>query len=216
MKMNTRIIGLSIIIAVIATIIILVVGSKKDEKNQTAASKSSIVTTYRSTIKNNPYSQHVSSGKKLSGTPYHNLAEIEKANKDGKVKRVKNSRGIIIDDLTHSKPYLQKDAALLLEEIGKEFYKKSGGSSIVVTSLTRPIEKQRELVKTNPVASPNTSSHSYGVSFDIAYTKFNRNRKYNHDNHRVIEEILKKYQAEKRVLIIREKQSACYHVTVHR
>lgn len=216
MKMKTRIIGFSIIIAVIATILILVVGSKKDEKNQTAASKRNIVTTYRSTIKNNPYSQHVSSGKKLSGTPYHNLAEIEKANKDGKVKRVKNSRGIIIDDLTHSKPYLQKDAALLLEEIGKEFYKKSGGSSIVVTSLTRPIEKQRELVKTNPVASPNTSSHSYGVSFDIAYTKFNRNRKYNHDDHRVIEEILKKYQAEKRVLIIREKQSACYHVTVHR
>jgi hypothetical protein len=215
MKKSNRIKLIIIFIGLVSVILLIfTIPSKELETN--VSSNRKIVTTYRSTIKNNPYSLHVAAGKKLSGKPFKNINEIEKAYKEGKMKKVTNSKGVIIDDLTHSKPYLQKEAAALLEELGREFYKANSGNRIVITSLTRPIEKQRELVKTNPVASPNTSSHSYGVSFDIAYTKFNRNRKYHHDSHKAIEEILKKYQAEKKILVIREKQSACYHVTVRR
>ncbi|PKP39139.1 MAG: hypothetical protein CVT98_03100 [Bacteroidetes bacterium HGW-Bacteroidetes-15] len=202
------------IIFLLALFAVVFSSNPKNKGIENKNSKSNIVTTYRSIIKNNPYSQHVAQGKKLVGKPFESVETLLKAQSEGKVKRVKNSRGVIIDKLTHSKPYLHVDAESLLVEIGKEFYKKSSGSRIVITSLTRPIEKQRELTKSNLNASPNTSSHSYGVSFDIAYTRFNKNRKYSHNDHKVIEEILIKLQAENRILVIREKQSACYHVTV--
>ena len=175
-----------------------------------------IVTTYKSTIKNNPYSLHVSTGKTLTGKPYRNTEDIEQAYRKKKLVKVENGTGYIVSNLTHSKPFLQKDAADVLSAIGKEFSKASNGDRFIVNSLTRPIQDQKVLTKTNPVASPNTSSHSYGVSFDIAYTKFNSNKKYSHDAHKAIEEVLKKFQKEKRIYVIREKQSACYHVTVRK
>lgn len=188
---------------------------KGKEKPSVETPKSgNVVTTYRSTIKNNPYSLHVAVGKKLTGQPFKNKEEIEAAHRKGMLSRVKDSKGVIIDDLTHSKPYLHKEAANILREIGIEFRKKSPKNSFVVTSLTRPTERQRDLTKTNPNASPNISSHSYGVSFDIAYTKFNKDRKYNHDAHKAVEEVLKKFQADGKIYVIREKNSACYHITV--
>lgn len=205
-----------IALAIISCAIFLHSCNTKEKESEVLRKDRNVVTTYRSTIKNNPYSLHVATGKALTGKPYENKDAIESAFKKGKLAQVKNTKGIIIDDLTHSKPFLQADAKNLLVEIGKEFHKRSSGKRFVVTSLTRPIEKQRELSKSNRNASPNISSHSYGVSFDIAYTKFNKDRKYNHDAHRIIEEILKEYQANKRVYIIREKQSACYHVTVRK
>lgn len=173
-----------------------------------------VVTTYRSVIKNNPYSLHVNQGKKMVGKPFESEASLESALKEGKVKRVRRSTGVIIDELTHSYPFLVPEAHSLLKEIGNEFSKRSSRQRIIITSLTRPIENQKDLTRSNRNASPNTSSHSYGVSFDIAYTRFNRDRKYNHDAHKTIEEILIKLQSEGRILVIREKQSACYHVTV--
>jgi hypothetical protein len=185
------------------------------KSSETAKSRIA-VTTYRSTIKNNPYSRHIEVGKALSGKPFEKASELELAYKKREIVKVGNSRGVIIDKLTHSKPFLNKHAALLLEEIGREFYKQTGGESIVITSLTRPIENQSQLVRSNINASPNISSHSYGVSFDIAYTRFNKDMQYSHNSHKTIEEILTKMQSEKKILVIREKQSACYHITVNR
>lgn len=182
-------------------------------ENPKEETRKGVVTTYRSTIKNNPYRQHVALGEAQTINPFESREEVEKAFREGLLVRVKNSRGVIIDDLTHSKPYLHKTSAEILKEIGRNFHKNTSGGRFIVTSLTRPIEKQRELTRKNINASPNISSHSYGVSFDIAYTRFNRDGKYNHDAHRAIEEILKKYQADGRILVIRETQSACYHVT---
>jgi hypothetical protein len=204
------------LIAVVAIAVLFISSFSKVEKPKELVKASNVVTTYRSTIKNNAYSLHIAVGKNLIGKPFANIIEIEEAYKKRLIEKVRNSRGVIIDNLTHSKPFLHREALLLLNEIGREFYKESSGSRIIITSLTRPIENQRELTRTNINASPNISSHSYGVSFDIAYTRFNRNKQYNHDDHRVIETILKRMQAEKKLLVIREKQSACYHITVNK
>ncbi len=170
--------------------------------------------TYKSVIKNNPYRLHIAEGKKRVSTPYKNSSELRKASHKSKVKRISNSTGFIVDDLSHSEPYLHPDAAKILFEIGKRFAEKSDGHKFIITSLTRTIENQTKLTKSNINASPNTSSHSYAVSFDLAYSKFNRNREYNHNAHKALEETLIKLQKEKRIYVLREKQSACYHVTV--
>lgn len=187
--------------------------NEKVEDTPKVENRKGVVTTYRSTIKNNPYREHIAVGKALTLNPLDNREQVERAYREKLLVKVKNSRGVIIDELTHSKPYLHKASAEILKEIGREFYKETSGGRIIITSLTRPIERQRELVRTNINASPNVSSHSYGVSFDIAYTRFNRDGKYNHDAHRAIETILKRFQAEGKILVIRETQSACYHVT---
>lgn len=181
-----------------------------------AKKKSDKTITFGSKIRGNGYSLHVASGKEKFGKPFKNKQELIKARKEGKLKEISNSKGIIVSDLTHSEPYLHSDAALVLQEIGAEFYKRSDGNRFIVNSLTRTVEGQKELTKTNPVASPNTSSHSYAVSFDIAYSKFNRNNTYDHNCHKVLEEVLKDFQAKKKIYIIREKQSACYHVTARK
>jgi hypothetical protein len=178
--------------------------------------KSDKTITFGSKIRGNGYSLHVAAGKEKSGKPYKNKEALIKARKEGKVKEISNSKGIIVSNLTHSEPYLHTDAALILKEIGAAFYKKSDGNRFIVNSLTRTIEGQKKLTKINPVASPNTSSHSYAVSFDIAYSKFNRNNQYDHNCHKVLEEVLKDFQAKKKIYIIREKQSACYHVTARK
>lgn len=194
----------------------LVYSVSPENYNEIVGKDKSVVTTYRSVIKNNPYSLHVKEGKELVGKPFENERSLQNALKEGKVKRVRRSIGVIIDDLTHSYPYLAPQAHSLLKEIGNEFSSRTSRQRIIITSLTRPIEIQRDLTRKNLNASPNTSSHSYGVSFDIAYTRFNRNKLYNHDAHRILEEILIKLQSEGKVLVIREKQSACYHVTVRK
>lgn len=207
LRITHSLLGLFALIALVYSV------NPKDFSSKQRGDKG-IVTTYRSVIKNNPYSKHVSQGKQLVGKPFENEASLHQALKEGKVKRVRSSIGVIIDDLSHSQPYLVPEAYKILKEIGREFAKATNRDRIVITSLTRPLENQKDLTKTNLNASPNTSSHSYGVSFDIAYTRFNRNRKYSHDAHKAIEEILIKLQSEGRILVIREKQSACYHVTV--
>lgn len=172
--------------------------------------------TWGSKVKSNPYRLHVEAGKQKTGKPYKTKSDIYEAYKKGVLARITNGKGLIVTDLTHSEPYLHPDAGIILYEIGKEFYSRSKRNRMVVNSLTRAIEDQRELIKTNPVASPNTSSHSYAVSFDIAYSKFNRNNKYDHDCHRILEEVLTSFQNKKKIYIIREKQSACYHITVRK
>jgi hypothetical protein len=172
--------------------------------------------TWGSKIKSNPYRLHVEAGKQKTGKPYKTKIDIYEAHKKGVLTRITSGKGLIITDLTHSEPYLHPDAGIILYEIGKEFFTRSKRNRMIVNSLTRTIEDQRELTKTNPVASPNTSSHSYAVSFDIAYSKFNRNKKYDHDCHRILEEVLTSFQNKKKIYIIREKQSACYHITVRK
>jgi len=209
-KQTPKVLFLIAILFSIATAIWLL--TKEEEKGKGAIRSNTI--TYGSTIKNNPYRLHVQVGKDLIGKPFGSNKEVFNEYSRGALKKVSGSRGILIDDLTHSLPYLHPYAETALKEIGKKFHSKTNGNRMVINSLTRSVEGQRLLTKTNSNASPNTSSHSYAVSFDIAYSKFNRNRLYDHFSHQVLETILKEFQAKGRIYVIREKQSACYHVTV--
>lgn len=208
--------GLLLSFIVLMSILAIEFFIKYKNENTSPAKRHSNTITYGSSIKNNPYRLHVQVGKELVGKPFTNDREVLDASGNGNLRRIKSGRGIIIDDLTHSLPYLHPAAAEILEEIGKLFHEKTNGNKLVINSLTRSIEGQKALTKTNLNASPNTSSHSYAVSFDIAYSKFNRNRSYQHESHRTLELILKEFQKKNKIYVIREKQSACYHITARK
>jgi hypothetical protein len=102
--------------------------------------------------------------------------EIHERVAQGKLQEVKNSTGFIVEEMSHSYPYLTSDGKALLIEIGRRFREKiSGtrlrGSRFKITSMTRTTDKLKKLREVNSNTSPN-SPHLYGNAFDISYLRF--------------------------------------------
>jgi hypothetical protein len=78
-----------------------------------------------------------------------------------------------------------------------------------ISSVLRTEQQQIEIRKKYPnAATLNNSTHSYGVSFDIAYVKGNSCNLLNN----TLNTILNQMQAENKILICPEK--GCIHITV--
>jgi len=94
----------------------------------------------------------------------------------GKLQKVNNGNGFIVEEMSHSYPFLTKDGKDLLNEIGRRFREKiSGtrlrGSRFKITSMTRTTDMLKKLREVNSNTSPN-SPHLYGNAFDISYLRF--------------------------------------------
>lgn len=132
--------------------------------------------------------------------------------------KVKDGPGFRIDShkLTHSEPYLNRQAYKVLKDMGKAFARKvedtaAEGSTFHISSLTRTTEQQEKL-RRSPVgrnATPNVSTHCYGASFDIY--KLDNTDNCTHAR-KAFEEVLKEFQKAGRILLCPE--GNCIHVTV--
>ena len=123
--------------------------------------------------------------------------------------------GYKIDALTHSYPYLTPHSKNVLEEIGATFQAMSGeGDYFTVSSATRTLEQQKNLKKRNRNAADGNSTHSYGVSFDISYIRFNGIKESNQKAQKKLEAVLNHFQKENKIFVIKERRQACYHITV--
>jgi hypothetical protein len=131
----------------------------------------------------------------------------------------------IVDRLTHSTPYLVKEAADLLYEIGVNFQdslrnKHIPAHSIVVTSVLRTDEDVKKLSKRNINAS-SRSVHCYGTTFDISYKRFVK-----HDENApaardvdliaVLGEVLRDLKKSGRCYVKHEVKQACFHITARK
>jgi len=91
--------------------------------------------------------------------------------------KIEKSNFFIIDNLTHSYPYLTEDGKNLLNKIGVDFNLKISNSDLkdtkfIVTSLTRTKESIDRLQKSGNKNSKTESAHLYGECFDLAYRRF--------------------------------------------
>lgn len=127
-----------------------------------------------------------------------------------------------IDSLRHSIPYLVPEAAILLEEIGKNFIdslSNRGGDSyrIKVTSLLRTPETVGKLRRVN-VNATDSSTHQYATTFDLSYSNFyclDENRQINQgDLKNLLAEVLYDLRQQGRCLVKFERKTGCFHVTV--
>ena len=159
------------------------------------------------------YSKHVKSGKKY-GSLYETNSEIRSQTNQGKLVKVKKNTGYKVQKLNHSLDVLVPESLQVLQEIGKKFHTNTNGKYFTITSLTRSVESQKRLTKTNSNATKNISSHSYGVSFDISYIRFNGVKGHNSNLKKSLEKILVDLSKEKKIYFIHEKSQSCYHVTV--
>lgn len=163
---------------------------------------------------------HLAAARLLGFPPIQSSADILGLSRP--IVKVESCADFYIDDLTHSFPYLVPEAEELLHEIGRRFnaalHERGGGSyRIKATSLLRTPATVRKLSRVNRNAS-SESTHSYGTTFDISYSKFVCDNLA--DTHRTFEdlknllgEVLHDLRNEGRCYVKYEVKQSCFHIT---
>jgi hypothetical protein len=139
----------------------------------------------------------------------------------GKMVEIKDGNGFLVAEMSHSFPYLTRDARGLLYEIDKKFRVKISGTRLKgtrfkITSMTRTTDKLKRLRGVNSNASLN-SPHLFGNAFDISCIKFssrklfltNCDRKYYME---ALAEVIWQLRKEKKCWATYEVNQNCFHV----
>ena len=151
--------------------------------------------------------------------PDSNAVQLESANKNGV--------NVVADRHDSSIPYLVPRAAVLLQDIGRNFLdslqvKKIPLHKIMVNSVLRTQEDVRKLQMHNRNATTK-SCHLYGTTFDISYTRFKtvsnpdsepRRAVQNDTLKYVLSEVLRDLRLSGRCYVKYEVHQSCYHITV--
>ena len=132
-----------------------------------------------------------------------------------------------VDKLNNSVPYLVPRAAVLLNDIGRNFFDSLQIKGIplhkfIVTSVLRSEADVKKLRGHNGNASEN-SCHRFGTTFDIAYNRYKTveapdgpaRRQVRNDTLKwVMSEVLNDLRQNNRCYIKYEVKQGCFHVTV--
>lgn len=122
-------------------------------------------------------------------------------------------KGYNIQKLTHSRPYLNETTYKILQEISSQFFQETN-LELSISSLTRTLENQNKLRRINSNAAKGDSSHNYGASFDISYSKYGDKVGRSAANERILLSILKEFEADGKIYFIKEFRQPCFHITV--
>ena len=139
------------------------------------------------------------------------------------LKHVSSSASYHLDDMTASKPLLTNQAIQILSTIANDFQKRLEAKGykkkkIVITSMTRSVESQQRLSKTN-INAASKSAHLYGSTFDIAYHKFQSvsNSVGKEPSEAILvqtlEETLVYFKKKESLVGIKEYKQPCFHIT---
>jgi hypothetical protein len=156
--------------------------------------------------------------------PPQTRAEAEHSK--GRLREIKSNRNYVVDELTHSVPYLVPQAAARLDSIGIEFADILNRNGLPhyrfrVTSVFRTAEDIAALQKSGNINSINDSPHNYATTFDLAYTKFdkvtNSHNYMTEDNLKlVLGQVLLNQQRAGNIYVKYEWKQSCFHVTAIR
>ena len=155
------------------------------------------------------------------GVAAHDVENILEDPIIDKLQLIDDKEAYIVDELTHSAPYLVPRAAELLSEIGRSFqdslvmhhlppYK------IIVTSVLRTGKDVKKLGRRNINASKN-SAHCYATTFDITYKRFHPLSDAEEVPQiklkLVLGEVLRDLKKQGRCYVKHEVKQACFHIT---
>ena len=122
--------------------------------------------------------------------------------------------------LNSSVPYLVPRAAILLQDIARNFMdslqvKGVPLNKLLISSVLRTKEDVERLRRHNHNATEN-SCHLYGTTFDIAYNKYNAiTRPVRNDTLKwILSEVLDELRRQGRCYIKHENHQGCFHITV--
>ena len=130
----------------------------------------------------------------------------------------------VVEELTHSVPYLVPAAKRELDAIGAEWadiLQRNGlpHYRFYVTSVLRTQEWIKRLHKSGNVNSVSKSCHCYGTTFDLAYMRYDkvtRTRDYMmEDNLKLVfGQVLLNHQRAGKIYVKYEWKQSCFHLTV--
>lgn len=161
-------------------------------------------------------------------TPCANRKEAQRLIKRHKLVNVCNSPLYVVDDLTHSMPYLVPKAQHLLNTICFNFIDSLQSKGLplhlpVVTSVLRTTDDVNKLQRGNKNATTN-SCHCYGTTVDITYNRFmplvgsydpnTELTRWNLPMKQVMAEVLRDLREQGRCYVKYEYKQACFHLTV--
>lgn len=165
--------------------------------------------------------------------PVKDDAALSKALSSGSVRleRVEGNAHFFVAPMDHGSPYLTPNAAAALRSIAKEFHARIAdtdlaGARIRVTSLFRTKHDQRSLGRGNVNATRDElAPHTHGTSMDLSYMKFVDQQGEPLELRacqqvflaETLAEVIAAHSAkDKRIFATKEKQQACYHISVCR
>lgn len=164
---------------------------------------------------------HLSAARK-NGVSAHEVENVLEDEILDELVKLDDEDAYVVDELTHSVPYLVPMAAELLSEIGRSFqdslvmhhlppYK------LIVTSVLRTGKDVKKLGKRNINASKN-SAHCYATTFDISYKRFAAQSETDEIPQiklkLVLGEVLRDLRKQGRCYVKHEVKQACFHITV--
>ena len=137
---------------------------------------------------------------------------------------IKTNSNYIVDDLTHSVPFLIPSAKRELDSIGAEWADILRRNSLphyrfYVTSVLRTQEDIKFLQRSGDINSVTQSCHCYGTTFDLAYMRYDkvtRTREYMHEDNLklVLGQVLLNHQRAHKIFVKYEAKQSCFHITV--
>ena len=150
-----------------------------------------------------------------------NEKDVQERIAQGKLIEIESGNGFLIDKMPNSYPYLTKDSKTLLYEISKRFSEKLSGTRLTgsrfkITSMTRTLEKVKNL-KTNNINAVSNSPHLYGNAFDISYLRFSTRKLFltycdKKFLKEALAEVIWQLMEEKKCWATYELKQNCYHV----
>ena len=157
---------------------------------------------------------------KSIGVPAHNVDNVLEDKIMDKLVKIDDEEAYVVDELTHSVPYLVPKAAELLSEIGRSFQDSLVAHhfppyKVIVSSVLRTGEHVKKLGKRNVNASKN-SAHCYATTFDITYKRFHplSDEEVSQAKLKVVlGEVLRDLKKQKRCYVKHEVKQACFHIT---
>ena len=164
------------------------------------------------------------SAKALGVTPVKDRADAE--NRKGELVYIGGNPYYYIDNLKSSIPYLVPKAAILLQDIGHNFFdslqiKGIPLHKIIITSVMRSKDDVQRLRSHNGNATVN-SCHLYGTTVDICYNRYKtveapneKRRAVRNDTLKwILSEVLNDMRKQNRCHIKYEVHQGCFHITV--
>jgi len=154
------------------------------------------------------------------------IEKAEDAASNKQLKLIESNDHFTLDNLTHSVPYVVPQAAKLIDDLGANFLdsltnKGLNPYRIIITSVTRSKEQQKQLSRNNVNATEN-STHCYGTTFDISWKRFEQvadkdgrpMQEVGADTLKmVLSEVLRDARLAKRCYIKYERKQGCFHIT---
>lgn len=165
--------------------------------------------------------------KKYGIQPVCDRNEAERLVKERRLVNITHSPYYVVDDLTHSIPYLVPRAQHLLNTISMNFidscYAKGVPTHLLmVTSVLRTTDDVSSLQRGNKNATTN-SCHCYGTTVDIAYNRFlplgngyDPNislLRWNEPMKRILSEVLFDLRNNSKCYVKYERKQGCFHLT---